>query len=59
MGMSVGSDRLAERSNDEEPGREDRREPFEEPVLTKQESLTRITRDEDFGGSGASGAAFF
>jgi hypothetical protein len=39
---------------------DDQREPFEEPVLTKQESLTRITREsEDFEGSGASGAAFF
>jgi hypothetical protein len=39
---------------------EDRRDPFEEPTLTKEESLTRITRQyEDFEGSGASGAAFF
>ena len=60
--MRMNSVPPAERSGDEQPGRGDPREPFEEPVLTKEESLISITGNgdsEDFQGSGASGAAFF
>jgi hypothetical protein len=58
--MRKRADQPSNGRRDDKHPRDDRREPFEEPVLAKQESLTRITgQNEDFGGSGASGAAFF
>ena len=41
-------------------GQEDERAPFVEPMLTRRDSLRKITRGvEDFDGAGATCGAFF
>ncbi len=58
--MTVNSCPLEQADDRNDFVREERREPFEEPILEKQESLTKITKTtQDLPGGGASGAAFF
>ncbi len=57
--MTMNSSPLEQAGDRNDSAGEDRREPFEEPILEKQESLTKITKTEDLPGGGISGAVFF